>query len=261
MSKFGRFTTLFSAAAFLALGSAAAEADIISIIGVPSVFGSGFNLTTTSSRISLSDFFDRYDETRWEITSAIEDSNGGVQVAYNYPVYGTWDSYGARADIQFQILPDDGNLTPEQVTVDIWGSSFYRHQLSRACCFSDAPQVDIFGPLAPSTYTARYDATYDSFDVSHVLLTNTTYSLYYWTSQYVEGTPSGNDLPIYFSTRQQYDSFVAARGTSGTIFASAFGFMNFNLALRPSSVPEPGSLALLGIALAGLLFARRRARN
>jgi hypothetical protein len=260
MSNFGRFTTLISAAAFLACGSAVANAHIISIVGDPTVYGSGFNLTTTSNRISLSDYFDRYGETRWEITSAVEDSNGGVQVTYNYPVYGTWDSYSAMADIQFQILSDDGDLSPEQVTIDIWGSDFYRHQLYGACCFSDEPRVEIYGPSILSTYLATNGA-YQSFDESHVLLTNTTYNLNYSTRQYVEGDPEDSALPGYFSSRQQYDSFVAARGTSGTIFASAFGFMNFNLALRPASVPEPGSLALLGIGLAGFLFGRRRARN
>ena len=95
MYKFGRFATLISATALLALGSAVAEADIISIVGVPyaSNFGA-LTLTTTSNRISISDFFDRFAETRWEITSAVEDSNGGIAVTYNYPVPGYWDSYG-----------------------------------------------------------------------------------------------------------------------------------------------------------------------
>lgn len=256
MERLGRVAAVISVGLFLLFRSSIAGAYVISIVGDSWVSGENLSLSTTSNRISLSDFFDQYDETRWEIASVAEDADGRVRVTYDYPVYGTWDSYGAFVDVEFQILSESGDLSPEPVAVDVWGSSFYQFQLFNACCFSDQPQVSLWGTPGGSSYSAQ--GSFNTFAESLLLFSNTTYSLRYSNVQYVEGTPSNSALPYSFDSWEQYDSFVASRGMSGTTYASAFGFMSYNLALRPASVPEPGTFALLGLGLVGLCFARRR---
>jgi hypothetical protein len=232
---------------------APAEAAMISIIGTPYVFGDNLSVTITSERISLSDYFDQYADTNWAIAATTDDANGGVQVTYTTSRSGPPDDpYGAWTQLQFQILPDSGALAPEAVAVDVWGSSLYRNRLNGGCCVAD-PQSLTIGGLQ---YSA--DESFRSFSETLHLLTNTTYNLDYFNVQYVEGYPQGGNLPRYFQSRQQYDSWVTQNGTSGTIFASVFGFMNWNFALRPNNVPEPGTLALLVVSFGLMIIANRR---
>jgi hypothetical protein len=261
MNTSTRLLARISMSALLLGAAAGADAAFISIVGTPHATSSGgMSVTTLPNRIAISDFFNLYNDTRWTITSAVDSPTGGVSVTYNYSSFGILDGYGARAELSFQILPDSGSPAAEPISVDFWGSSFYRHELNRACCFSDAPQIEISGPGLTRVHTASGGGAFDTFSETLNLLTNTTYRLDYSHLQYVEGIPQPGDLPFHFATRQLYDAWVADRGISGTISASAIGATNYNLALRPSSVPEPGTLSLLGLALVGIGLARRRAR-
>ena len=234
---------------------APAEAAYISIIGTPYIFGENLNVSISSDRISITDFFDQYAETRWSVALATEDATGAIHVTYGGgppSPHGQTDPYGAWTQLQFQFLPDSGALTPEVVAVDVYGSSFYRNLRNGGCCVVD-PQYVTFDRY----YSAEQD-TYRPFEESLLLLTNTPYYLDYFNVQYVEGYPQGSQLPQHFRSRALYESWIAENGTSGTIYASSFGFMNWNLTVRPTSVAEPGSLGLLGVGLIALGIARRR---
>lgn len=257
MTSVGRLAVTISLLAALLLRTSISDAYVISITGTPVTSGENLSVSTSASRISLNDYFNQYDQTRWEIASVQEDETGGISVEYNFPEYGNWDSYGAFANIEFQILAETGDLTPQPVEVDIWGSSFYDHRLFGACCFSESPHVDIYGPDTILSYDAP--RSYNTLSSSHVLLSNTSYYLNYSNTQYVEGTPLPSSLPEYFSSRDQYEAFIASRGTAGVVYASAWGFLDLHLAVRPNSVPEPGTFGLFGCALLGFVLARRHA--
>jgi hypothetical protein len=261
MRRIQRFAATLPVVTAFLLGTPVANAYVISIVGSPSLYGENLSVSNNGTTLSVSDSFDQYDETRWEIRSAVQTSSGGVQVTYNYPAYGHWDSYGARAGLQFQILAEPGDLDPTSVTVDLSGSTFYDWDSFYGCCFSDAPDLWLYAPNSFSREYVDYDGSHDVISESVVLSTNTSYFIEYYTTQYVEGVPSESGLPHYFSSWAAYDSFVASRGTSGTVYTSAFGFMDFNLTLAPSSVPEPGTLALLGAGLAGIGVVGRRRRT
>lgn len=108
----------------------------------------------------------------------------------------------------------------------------------------------------------------------------TSYSVYEYTAQ-VSGTPTGQNLgngEIYTIpyTNLPWGTFAAAYGidkcgpdTAGTgpcpdaqfVYDSAFtvsGFTDGPTQLPPVTLPEPGTLALLGISLTALAFSRRR---
>lgn len=266
MRKPRRRVTLLSIAGLLSLYHGNAGAYIIEIVAPPEIWGENIRLTTTANRISVSDFFDQYSESRWVIDSVEQAPSGGWWVHYRYPVYGPWDSYGARADFGFRILSESGDLTPEPVMVDVWGSSFYDFELfGSTCCYADGPpSVSLYGGAPGAAEERRWQgpwAGYGVFADSFSLLSNTTYFFSYYNSQYVEGTPQGSWPPLHFRTWEEYEAFVAEYGTSGYVYASSFGIMDFNLALHPTSVPEPGALALFGVGLAGLLFGLRRRRE
>jgi hypothetical protein len=251
-----RWATVLAAAALHAESASAAQ---ISLVGTPEYHGQNLQLTTTTSRISLSDSFDQYSDTQWSIASVTDTPSGAVAVTYRFTTFGPWDLYGALADIPFQILEESGDSSPQAVTVDYWGSSFHRASWELSCCRSEPPEVAILGPHNPEPrYYGQSGGVYEQFAGSHTLLTNTTYFLSYSNFQTIEGTPAPGALPGGFASRHEFNTWVSQRGTSGTISASSFGFLNYNLEVRTSAVPEPHSFSLLFFGITALVLARRR---
>jgi hypothetical protein len=73
------------------------------------------------------------------------------------------------------------------------------------------------------------------------------------------GTGSvGSDLDDIFLTAGNYRIEVAYNYTGGPLTGSASWAMTMATSVRPSQVPEPGTLALMGLAVSGLALARRR---
>jgi hypothetical protein len=252
--------TLAASAAVL-LCAASANAVTISILGGPNITGgpSNLSITTSGSLITLSDSHDLHSRTDWSIASATANASGGVDVTWDFGPYGAWDPYAAFGTLSFEILSDSGSTTPEAVTLDVFGTGFYRHRSNLGCCFPVAPRVTIDGPGLLHMYEPDNDSAWDNFSQSLSLMTNTRYFFSYSNTQYVEGTPQDSYMPTSFATQAAYDVFVGTYGTHGTISVDSLGFMNYNLSVRPSSVPEPGTLTLLGLALVGVGLARRRA--
>jgi hypothetical protein len=254
-------TRLTIAASAALLLCTAANAVTISILSPPSTSGgANLGITTSSDLINLSDSHDQHSRTTWSIASATATASGGVEVTYDFGPYGDWDTYAAFGDLFFEILSDSGSTTPEAVTLDVYGSSFYRHRLNLACCFAVPARVSIEGGGFSYDYETTNNGTWDNFSEALSLMTNTRYFMSYSSTQLVEGTPVDSYMPTSFATQAEFDAWTSAFGTSGTISADSAGALDFNLSVQPSSVPEPGTLSLLALALVGVGLARRRAR-
>lgn len=238
----------------------AADAVTISILSPPGVSGGNLNITTSSSQITLTDIFNQHSETSWSIASAVVNSTGGVDVTYDFGPYGAYDSYSVFGDLAFEFLSDSGSTTPEAITVDVFGNSVYRHQVNLGCCFPVPPRVTLEGGGMRYQYESTNDGLHDTIDGALSLFTNTRYFLSYSNTQYVEGVPQTGYMPTFFATQAEWNAWTGANGSSGIISADSVGFMNHSIMVRPSSVPEPGTLSLLGLALVGVALARRQAR-
>lgn len=226
------------------------------------------NLALNTDGFSLSDVYNRYSGSTWEVASAVDDGNGGVNVSYNLN-QDPWDSYGAEVHFSFQILSDDGNLDPELISVNARGELDYEHEVnfgpypeySAACCFGSSAMIE--GPMASlfgfgETASATFGDTYG-------LYTNTTYDMWYSVEHYVESWI--RDLPLHFDTLAEFEAFIADTSGFGGSYASAQGAAYYSLGLGSNasrarvSVPEPPIMILLTIGLAGFFGIRKKLKT
>jgi hypothetical protein len=221
------------------------------------------NVSSTSNGLFITDTFDQYSETIWEITGAEETTDGRVvpQVSYTW---GDWDSYNVELHISFEIVTENGNQNPEPVNVDVWGAAQLNYDavdhrpVASVCCGnSEVLFVSPFDWLSISYTQYTGDggwsgSDHDSFFGSYELLTNTSYSLQYWTWLYVETL----HYPADFHSWDEYNNFIDTHDYSGITYNQVDGF--FQLGMVVHSVPEPSALGLFGVGLVGLLLVRRR---
>lgn len=220
-------------------------------------------LTLSSSGFSFSDSYNKYSESTWEVASAVDDGNGGVNVTYNYSM-GDWDSYSANVGFSFQILSDSGDLTPETVTLAGRGGLSLDHQVhidpystySTACCFGS--DIALEGPVwwdgeGMSQYNGNQYLKSGSFDDSFELLTTTTYYFYYSASLYVESWI--RDPLMHFNSWEEYNQFIEETGGIGESHASSNGGAEYILSI--TSVPEPAITLIIGFGILGIVVKRK----
>ncbi len=257
-----------------------ANAYIISYDFTEISLGANTNLSISGHSISLSDSYDQYSQGTFDITSAVDDGSGGVNVNYNANI-DPFDDYDSHITFSFKILSSYGDMSVAPVTVKGWGGISFDGEVQSeypylgACCASSIYLIN--DPLTTGVYfgggydynpATEHGTTIESgaFDSTYTLLTNTTYSFNYHANIYAESWGDGlQDPPSHFASWSDYDAFVAQHGTSINSYASGNGNTSYNLKLlsieQPISVPEPSGLLLMASGLIGLGNVARKAKN
>ena len=232
--------------------------------------GENASVSLSSNELSIADSFDQYTEATWEIVSAEEDGNGGVNVSYDQRST-FWETYNTNIYLPFTILADNSNSpTSEEVKVKTWGEidlyrEFYSDPISgnSVCCSDNQLFVEYGGSFfaAPGEYEGSPGYGFQTLTMSGTLdetitlLTNTEYYVQFKAVMLLEAQ-TGQRLPDYFASWNDYNAFVNQYGSSGKAYTSAEGFMNFSMAI----VPEPPIILLLGSGFIGIIgLARRKA--
>ena len=265
-------TTLSSMAVFFLFSSFSAHAYTISYDFSGINLGKGTQFFANPGSISLSDSFNQYSESNYEVVFATDDGSGGVNVGYARNESG-WDSYDSSIYFTFQVLSDYGNLNPEPVSVNAWGGLYWDWQLDSylpyggACCDSEL-SIENTAHLGFNTGELIYSETdtltgdyhtirSGGFNDSFTLFTNTPYWFQYRNAQYVEtwtDTP-----PRHYESWDDYNAFISEFGNSGDAFARSYGSLDYNMVISSvEPVPIPAGVWLFGSGLIGLIGIARR---
>jgi hypothetical protein len=191
------------------------------------------------------------------IASATEFS-GWVSIDVNPSGPGGPDSH---FDSTYEWAYDYNGWVQSDFFID-WGSGSFNPtagpgMLSQSDNYAENGYASVYDQLFNRELYTSYDAASATSHVSHASLTRFTSDLSWLSSFSTFDTSVGMATGTgYFINRIQFDDYFY---TSSGDYSGRTGVIELtSLTARTASVPEPGTLALLGLGLVGVWLARRR---
>jgi len=233
--------------------------DLNGSLGLPPTY------VANADTFLITDTFDYYSFIRWRIQSVEQQDDGTIRAQWSWVTEG-WDGGESYLSGRFEILPESGGDDIEPVMVDAWAAVYLEWDR-----VEHPPITSVYGPIGVNfrspfgnmyagpgpgshgNYLSGHESDY--FFGTYELLTNTPYSIWYDSFFYVET----NIEYAWWSSWDDFHLFADTYGYSGETYNRIRGFLQHGFMVR--SVPEPGTVALLGLGLASIGFARRRKRK